>query len=463
MASTKKKSGEKKVVFREPPVTSYPYVRNRVLIIDWASLSYHKLYSLITDSALKKYGVLTAEDELKLWRNRMVEAVISYVRLFNPMHIVFCLEGKRAWRKDFVREYYSKHTTVYFDKTSYYVVSDNYAYVVNKVDDGYSVVRLLPNQYQSFTSLKHYQLGELPIEKQNMLWGIATPKGDPIIPSYKGTRKYHEWKFAIDKKYWMEYKETFAVELAPIFRARAVQLVDAEGDDVIYGAVKKFAGSSDDVIVITRDSDMSQIDVKNVRIFNHQTDTFVNCDYPQQYLDAKVLSGDSSDNINGMAFVNKKDGSLNPTKKDQLAEAGALALLENCPNIYEVAKRNGWDDQYMRNRTLIDLSQVPYAVSNRIAMELDKPEPELGSFAILESMEIHSTFIQMINQMKSIGFYSLLTEDAVKRNPDIFKIGIAKDMHQAIVKPQSFVKTEQRITSDSFVGVFDVPDDLSPF
>ena len=70
-----------------------------------------------------------------------------------------------------------------------------------------------------------------------------------------------------------EYREQFAQELAPLFRARAIQCLHAEGDDIIYAAAKQLAVESDDVIVITKDSDMTQIKYSNVKIFNHQTDT----------------------------------------------------------------------------------------------------------------------------------------------------------------------------------------------
>ena len=96
-----------------------------------------------------------------------------------------------------------------------------------------------------------------------MLWSIKTSTGTPVLPSYKGKRGASAWDFSVDKKYWQAYKDEYAMELAPFFRAKAVKCAIAEGDDMIYAAVKKYSGDYDDIIVITRDSDMSQIDVKN--------------------------------------------------------------------------------------------------------------------------------------------------------------------------------------------------------
>ena len=95
----KKKKDISKVLFKEPPVTYYPYVDNRLVIIDWASLSYHLFHSINSDKNREKYGLHDSEGELRLWRTKMIDRVMDYIALFNPRHLVFALEGKAAWRK----------------------------------------------------------------------------------------------------------------------------------------------------------------------------------------------------------------------------------------------------------------------------------------------------------------------------------------------------------------------------
>lgn len=416
-----KKSGFSRL-FDEPPVTSYHYVENRLLIIDWASLSYHMFYSLASDANREKYGLLDAEGEIELWRCKMVTRILHYVSLFNPRHVIFALEGKAAWRKKFVEDYYSEHSEVYWNSNEYYVMSDNLLYMVQKAEgDGYAVTKMDLKVLPDISGLKHRKLGEMPEKQRRMFWDIRTPTGVPILPSYKGQRKAKPWTFSVDKKVWAAYREQFAKELAPLFRAKAVQCIHAEGDDMIYASVMKYAGESDDVIVVTRDSDMAQIGVKNVRLFNHQTDTFMVKDDPEKYLDHKVLTGDSSDNINGMAFVNPKDGTYKPGKKTQVSDGGATTLLESCPNIYTTAKENGWVDQYERNRTLIDLSRVPDPVKKEIAAEIGKPYPELGGFERLDFWDIPQPVQNLYNRLQGFGFYTVNSENSTTRfNPVLF-------------------------------------------
>jgi hypothetical protein len=286
--------------------------------------------------------------------------------------------------------------------------------------DDFGVAKIPPKQKSVFESLNHRQLGELPEQTQEMLWSVKTPTGTPVLPSYKGKRGASPWEFSIDKKYWQAYKDEYAMELAPFFRAKAVKCDIAEGDDMIYAAVKKYSGDYDDVIVITRDSDMSQIDVKNVKIFNHTAENFVECLYPQKYLDAKVLSGDTSDNIRGMAYVDAKTGTYKPTKANAVSEKEAVTLMENCPNIYAVAEANGWAEQYMRNRTLIDLSMVPRNVSEQIDEVMDRPAPELHiDWAKTNEWGIPESKVDYYRTLQQFGFFSVIARENAK--PESFK------------------------------------------
>ena len=446
----KKKKDASKVLFRDPPVTRYTYVDNRLMIIDWASLAYHMFYSIGSDKNREKYGLLDSEGELELWRTKMINRVMDYIALFNPRHLVFALEGKAAWRKKFVEEYYGEHAEIYYNSTEYYVLSDNYLYLVQKAKTGYAVTKLDVKDKGKLSELKHRKLKDMPQKQQKMFWSIYTAKGSPILPSYKGQRKSKEWDFSTSKKVWAEYRERFAKELAPLFRARAIQCHRAEGDDIIYALVKKYAGECDDVIVVTKDSDMAQLISRNVRIFNHQTDTFFAEPDPGRYLDLKVLSGDDSDNINGMAFVDMRKGKIGlfyDTKGTQITETSAPVLLEACPNIFETAKKNGWDDQYVRNRTLIDLSRVPLDVKREIEDSMNlTPEPERAAgFERFDFWDVPSLSQTNYLRLQSTGFYCVnAAKGGVPFNAQLFSKYMLEAQKPKVELPDDV------ITADNF-------------
>lgn len=445
--------------FREQPIRSYPYKNNRLLVIDWASLSYHQLWSMKTKSSRQRLGsILPEEDEMIVWRTKMFNRLLDYVKLFNPMDIILCLEGKKAWRRNFVRDYYNKEATVYYDSSSYYVHSDNYTFKVDKVgDDQYNVVKVPLKQKAVYESLKHRRLCDMPAEKRDMLWSIKTTTGTPILPSYKGKRGASSWEFTVDKKYWQEYKDQYAMQIAPFFRAKAVRCEVAEGDDMIYASVKKYSPSYDDIIVITRDSDMSQIDIPNVKIFNHTSGTFVRCTYPQQYLAAKVLSGDTSDNIRGMAFVDPKTGEYKPTKETLISENAAVQLLENCPNIFEVAKANGWGDQYIRNRTLIDLSWIPTDISEQVNEVINQPAPEINQdWEKTAEWGIPESKTDYYKTLQQFGFFCVLARDSA--DPENFKGDILAqreaEANQKLISGNGAINVDV----DTLGEIFNVPD-----
>ena len=446
----KKKKDASRALFSEPPVTSYPYVDNRLVIIDWASLSYHLFHSIASDKGREKYGLVDSEGELELWRTKMITRVMDYIALFNPRHLVFALEGKAAWRKKYVEDYYGRNAEIYWNKSEYYVLSDNYLFMVQKASGGgYAVTQLKITDREKLAELKHRKLMDMPPEKQRMFWDIHTTTGRPILPSYKGQRKSRPWTFFTDKKIWAEYRERFAKELAPLFRARAIQCMHAEGDDIIYATVQKYAGDCDDVIVITRDSDMAQIKTSNVRIFNHQTDTFTVKDDPVRYLDGKVLTGDDADNISGMAFVDTRKGKIGLFQKDkttQLSDGGAAILLESCPNVYDTAKKNGWAEQYIRNRTLIDLSRVPDDVKREIedCMAVT-PEPDSAAgFERLEFWDVPDMARNNYLRLQATGFYCV---NSVKGgNP--FNAGLFTKYRAEAEKPKVSLP-EDVITADN--------------
>lgn len=449
----RKKSAPVKL-FAEPPVTRYTYVNNRLVIFDWASLAYHMFHS----SA--KYDLPDAEQEINVWRVKMITRVMDYIALFNPRHVVFALEGKAAWRKAFVEDYYNKHAEVYWNKNEYYVKADNILYLVQKgTDGGYMLTKLNIKDAKKLADLKHKPLGEMPEQQRSMFWSLYTPGGDPIVPSYKGQRKSKPWTFKTDKKVWAKYREQFAMELAPLFRARPIQCLRAEGDDIIYSTMKQYAGECDDVIIITRDSDMSQISNRNVRIFNHQTNTFSSMQNPEKFLDEKVLYGDTSDNIPGMAFVDQNTGNFKPEKNTRLSDKGAATLLEKCPNVYEKAKAEGWVDQYNRNRTLIDLSRVPADVQKEIQEAIDLvPEPkDAAGFERLRFWGVTDMVIGNYLRLQTAGFYAVNSVNSGRQFDSAMFARATAEAERPKIDIDDSVVTADNIGLDDVYSDIDVP------
>jgi len=410
-----------------------PNSDNRLLIIDWASLSYHQLFALVSKNNVSDYFEIdTPEGELHAWKSKMVGKLLDMIKCFNPRDVILTLEGTKPWRTNYCKEYYEKYAKIFYDKSGYYLKFDNFLYKFAKDEDGKIEFKKLDIiKDMTLVPDKDKKLTELPEKIQTLFW-------DTVLPKYKGTRSNQYWPFHITKKEWKNFKEKFAKQLIGVFRTHVIGLDIAEGDDVIYVATEYWGKKYDSVVIATCDSDMNQVLKSNVedpdqkiKIYNHKLDELVVCDDPKTYLELKVLAGDKSDNINGMAL---------PNKKLQLGAAGAAKLYESVGNCFQQAENEGWDNQYLRNKKLIDLSNIPTHIQRELCAILDTSDPEMTDISNLYQLGINERVEQELLAMKTKGFFVLNSKQRIEDNPDIFK----KDLVTKEVTSNKFTFKKQR-------------------
>ena len=338
----------------------------------------------------------TPEGELHAWKSKMVDKLLGMIKAFNPRDVILTLEGTKPWRTDYCKEYYEKYAKIFYDKSGYYLKFDNFLYKFAKDEDGKIEFKKLDIiKDMTLVPDKDKKLTELPEKIQTLFW-------DTVLPKYKGTRATQYWPFHITKKEWKNFKEKFAKQLIGVFRTHVIGLDIAEGDDVIYVATEYWGKKYDSVVIATCDSDMNQVlksttedPEQKIRIYNHKSEELVACDDPKTYLELKVLAGDKSDNINGMAL---------PDKKLQLGAAGAAKLYESVGNCFQQAENEGWDNQYLRNKKLIGLSNIPTHIQRELCALLDASDPEMTDISNLYQLGITERIEQELLAMKTKDF-----------------------------------------------------------
>lgn len=388
------------------PLKSYPPSRNRLLLIDFGSLSYHMLFSLVARTKHNKDFIIdSADKQITAWKSSMLRSVLDYVRLFNPMSILISLEGERTWRHDHYGNFYRENVKITFDKTGYYLTFDNVLIrlykegqeILSEKLDLYDNNIQIPTQIIAYSDLN--QTAKLAVDK--------------ILPRYKGNRASKPWYFLFPKEQWNSIRNSFAAELSKIFRAHCIGLNEAEGDDVLYVSTHYLKEKYESIIMVTRDSDMSQmLGERILSIYNHMDCCMTECLNPKEYLGTKILSGDTSDNIPGI---------LIPGKKKKLGEAGAAKLYESIQgDCYNEAVSGGWLSQYVRNRTLIDLSYIPTEIQRKICELIDASKPEFCAYEELIGMGITDKMLKEISAMQSLGFFVLNNVNDINNRPDKF-------------------------------------------
>jgi hypothetical protein len=390
------------------------------MVIDWSSLSYHALYasqgveSRWQNDSLARPDEIDPEDqarqELVRYNNTVMSFLLDIIERINPLDVVIACEGSHGWRFDYLEKYYLENTTVYYDSEAYYVQYDNILAKVTKTE----ATPLHPvKDIGILTGLKFRKLCEMPQRVIDLLKGTQmltkTGKYKSLLPKYKGHRASSEWDFAVPKDVWRNHKDALATYIGQAFRALVVNVDGTEGDDAVYCAYDALHDEYESTIIVTADGDMTQmLSRPDVCIYNHRTKMFVECMNPKAFLECKILSGDTSDDINGMAL---------PGKATKLGDAGAAKLASTCDDIIKKATEENWINQYLRNVNMIDFTYIPTSVSATIKMAATQDLPKDVFDAGLYGLGIDGHTLYKMEELRKRHYHTLVSREVGLTTP----------------------------------------------
>ncbi|WP_428389348.1 DNA polymerase I [Mucisphaera sp.] len=154
-------------------------------------------------------------------------------------------------------------------------------------------------------------------------------KGDTfrheLYPDYKGTRSEPPEELPAQIPRILELTELFGIPV--------LGQVGAEADDIMATLARRivadpaYAGAR--VMLVSKDKDLEQLLSDRVSMYDIHTDTTIDLDYlkekkgitPEQAIDLQVLTGDTVDNVPGVAGIGNK------TAAKLLEEFGSVAAL----------------------------------------------------------------------------------------------------------------------------------------
>jgi len=190
-----------------------------------------------------------------------------------------------------------------------------------------------------------------------------------VYPYYKANRKKSRDASEIN---WTHVFDTFNKiknEIKDNFPYRVIQVESAEADDIIATLAEQYADYQK-VLVLSGDKDFIQLHNYNfLRQYDPVRKKWITHDNPSRYLFEHILKGDAGDGIpnvlsdDNVFVTNTRQRPLTQKKIDKIYNDGAV-LLDS------VADRN-----YMRNKLLVDLSQIPANIKEQI---INKYESESG-------------------------------------------------------------------------------------
>ena len=188
-------------------------------------------------------------------------------------------------------------------------------------------------------------------------------------PHYKANRKKQQLKNAEEWKAVFEILDGLREEIKDIFPYPSIRLKGAEADDIIYTLCKTYA-QSEKILIVSNDKDFQQLQMfSNVEQYSPTTDKYLTCSDPRGFLFEHVIGGDSSDGIPNI--LSDDDTFVQDGKRQTPMTQKRIAALKQDAEGSEFYQ----NPKYIRNSTLIDMSNVPQDLQDRI---LDTYESQKG-------------------------------------------------------------------------------------
>jgi len=240
---------------------------------------------------------------------------------------------------------------------------------INKVNDEAMLRHMMINSLRMYRSKFKDQYGELV---------LAIDAGNNwrrnYYPQYKANRKKSRKQSDFDWNEAFRILDLVQTELRQNFPYKVIKIDECEADDVIGTVVANTQefGQYEDVMIVSSDHDFKQLQkYPNVKQFSPLLKKPVVEDNPRSNLVEKILTGDAGDGVPNVlshddVFVNgERQTPLSRKKKDAIVEDLAEGEL-----LYAAS----WYRNYCRNKTLIDLTETPDRLKNKIISEFNSQD-----------------------------------------------------------------------------------------
>ena len=188
-----------------------------------------------------------------------------------------------------------------------------------------------------------------------------------LFPYYKANRKKSQAASELDWKAIFECLNKIRGELKEHFPYRIIDVESAEADDIIGTLCIEFGNTNEKILILSGDKDFQQLQrYINIRQYNPVLKKFITCNDPDKFLAEHILKGDAGDGIPNIlsddnCFVlGSRQKPMTQKKMDDLIALGLDGKFDH------TNFRN-----YMRNKQLIDLTQVPEDIKLKVLESYD--------------------------------------------------------------------------------------------
>lgn len=185
------------------------------------------------------------------------------------------------------------------------------------------------------------------------------------FPYYKANRKKNRDESELDWSAIFNALNKIRDEIKTFFPYKVIQIETAEADDVI-GTIVHHEGTElntgKPILILSGDKDYIQLHkYANVKQYDPTRKRWITHSSPEKYLYEHIIKGDTGD---GVPNILSPDNCLVVGQRQRPITKKRLEEWDDINTMQDEVKRN-----YMRNKALIDLSQVPAHIKEAVMNE----------------------------------------------------------------------------------------------
>ena len=244
--------------------------------------------------------------------------------------------------------------------------------LVQKIPIDENMIRhFILNSLRSYNKKFRKDYGEMIVAADSSTWRRQ------YFPNYKHKRREARQQSQAEQDNWEEIFRIIGLVLDEIqenLPFKVVKVNGAEADDIIGSLALETQefGKHEPVMIVSADKDFVQLQkYNNVKQYSPMKSGYVTEKKPQTHLFEHILKGDSSDGVPNV--LSSDDVFVNGERQKPITRKKLDYWLENCDQLDQIMDQETYRN-YIRNRSLIDLEQIPSDLRTEIINTYEQQE-----------------------------------------------------------------------------------------
>lgn len=244
--------------------------------------------------------------------------------------------------------------------------------IVQKLNDENMIRHMILNSIRMYNKKYRDEYGQMVICAD----GMNTWRKD-YFPLYKAHRKKNRTESDQDWNEIFRILNLVRDEIKENLPYKVLHLEGLEADDIIGSLVLKTQefGQSEPIMIISSDKDFIQLQkYSNVKQFSPIQKKMVSDPNPRSYMFEHIMRGDKGDGIPNV--LSPDNAIMDDIRQSPMTKKKIDYWAENADNLRDVMTSEEYRN-YQRNKTLIDLAEIPTELQNNVINTYESQKPAM--------------------------------------------------------------------------------------